>query len=65
MAVGEDEAVGRDDDAGAGAATVAAIAAAGMHLQADHRRADPVDHVDDGPRIGVEQRLIGGGDFRG
>ena len=24
----------------------------------DHRRADPVDHVDDGTRIGVEERLV-------
>ena len=32
--------------------------------QADHRRADAVDHVDDGARIGVEQRLVLGRDFR-
>src|SRR5208282_2801465 len=34
-----------------------------MDGQADHGRADAVDHVDDGTRIGVEQRLVLGWNF--
>src|SRR5262245_12292565 len=56
VAVGEDEAVGRHDDARAGAAWAALVA--GLDVEAHHRRTDAVDHVDNGARIGIEQRLI-------
>jgi len=58
MAVGEHEAVGGDDHAGAGAA----VAAAGLDVEPHDRRADAVDHVDDGAGIGIEQRLVLGRD---
>jgi hypothetical protein len=31
-----------------------------MHGQPDHGRADTVDNVDNGPRIGIEELLIVG-----
>ena len=52
VAVGENQAVGRDDEAGALAALSAAIAAAAQ-LDGDDRRADLLDGADDGLRIGV------------
>ena len=57
VAVGEHEAVRRDHHAGAGAA-LPLLVRAFEHVEADHRRADAVDHVDDGAGIGIEQRLI-------
>jgi len=44
VAVGEHEAVGRNDDARAGAA----VTVLGLDVEAHHRRADAVHHVDDG-----------------
>ena len=44
-----------------------AVAAGGLPARmasADHGRADAVDHVDDGARIGVEQRLVFGRNLR-
>ena len=58
VAVGQDQPIGRHHDAGAGAAAGAAVGFAGMDGEPDHGRADPVDHVDDGTRIGVEERLV-------
>ena len=56
VTVGEDQAVRRQDDAGAGAATVLAAAVlairpgiAVMHGKLHHGGTDPVDDVDDGP----------------
>jgi hypothetical protein len=66
MAIGEDEAVRRHDDAGAGAAAIPIPAAVGGGAvgradgKPDHGRADAVDHIDDGVRIGVKQRLVFG-----
>ena len=54
VAVGEDKAVRRHDDAG----TAAAAALLGAYGKADHGRADAIDNVDDRARIGIEQRLI-------
>ena len=58
VAVGQDQPVGRHHDAGAGAAARAAVGFAGVNREAHDGRADPVDHVDDGARIGVEERLV-------
>ncbi len=55
VAVGEHEAVRRDDHAGAGAA---ALAVARLDVEAHHGGADAVDHIDDGAGIGVKERLI-------
>ena len=56
VAVGQHQAVGRDDDAraGAGARRIAAVPDVDPH----DRGADAVDHVGDGRRIGVEQRPV-------
>ncbi len=68
MAVGENEAVRRQDDAGTCSAAVLAVLSgiaatiAAMHGKPHHGRADPVDHIDHGARIGIEQRLVVGGD---
>jgi hypothetical protein len=35
-----------------------------MHGESHHGGTDPVDDVDDGPRIGIEQRLVIGRDWR-
>ena len=40
----------------------------GVDGEADHGRADTIDHVDDGARIGIEERLVldrDGGVFAG
>ena len=61
VAVGEDQAVRRDDDARAGAAAFAAVLVVDLAAADGERhdgRADAVDHVDNGARISVEQRLI-------
>ena len=58
VAIGQDQPVGRHHDAGPGAAAGAAVGFAGVNREPDHGRADPVDHVDDGARIGVEERLV-------
>src|SRR5688572_16769897 len=52
VAVRQDEAVGRKDDAGAAAARA---------FDADHSRPDLLDGVNDGGGISVEQRLVGVG----
>ena len=58
MAVGQREAVGRDDHAGAGAAALAGAADVDPH----DARADAVDDVGDDARIGVERRIVGDAD---
>ena len=62
VAVGEDEAVRRQNDAGAGTAAVLAailpVLAAAMHGETNHGRADPVDDVDHRTRVRIEQDLI-------
>ena len=58
VAVGQDQPIRRHHDAGTGAAARAAVGFAGMNCKSNHRWADPVDHVDDGTRIGVEERLV-------
>ena len=51
VAVGEDEAVGREDEAGPGASARAA------DLDLDHRGAHALGRRDDGARVGVEEWL--------
>ena len=63
VAVGQHQAVGRDHHARAGAAALALLAV-GRRLDPHDRGPDPVDDVDHGLRIGVEQRLIVWGWFR-
>ena len=63
VAVGEHEPVGRDHDARAGAAM--ALVAGLRDVEPHHRRTDAVHHVDDGARIGIEQRLVLRRDRRG
>ena len=59
MAVGQREPIGRDDDAGAGAAALLATS----HVDPDDARADLVDGVRDGAGVGVERDAFvdGGG----
>jgi hypothetical protein len=58
MAVGQHQAVGRDDDAG----TEPAALTRGAHFRpgfdADHGRPDALGHADHGVGIGVEQNLV-------
>ena len=72
MAVGQDQPVGRHDDARSSAAAGRASGLSsgwfGVDGEADHGRADTIDHVDDGARIGIEERLVldrDGGVFAG
>ena len=58
VTVGQHQAVGRDDDARAGAR--ARRIAAVPDVDAHDRRADAVDHVGDRRRIGIEQRGVVG-----
>jgi hypothetical protein len=58
VAVGEDEAVGREDEARARADRLAAPAAGVAHLQLQHRRAHARDHAGHRLRVGVEQRAV-------
>ncbi len=62
VAIGQYQAVGRDHHARAGAAALALVAV-GRRLDPHHGRADPVDDVDHGLRVGVEQRLLIGSSF--
>ena len=57
MAVGQDETVTGNDDAGTDATAVASPSGA---LNPNDRRPDPVDHGRDRPRIGVERCFLGG-----
>ena len=61
MGVGQDQPIGRDDDAGAGAGRRAAVAA---HVDAHDTGRDAVDDVGDGSGIAVEEGGIGGGRVR-
>ena len=58
VTVGEDEAVRRHHDARAGSAAGAAVRLSDLHGETNNRRADALDNVDDGARVGVKQRLI-------
>src|SRR5262249_34430279 len=58
VAVGKDETVRRDNDTRAGAATTPLLI--GRDIEPHDRRADAPDDIDDGTRIGVEQRLVVG-----
>ena len=62
VAVGEHQAVGRDHDARTGAAALALLAV-GRRLDPHDGGADPVDDIDDGLRVGVEQGLFIRGGF--
>jgi hypothetical protein len=68
MAVGENEPVGRDDDAGANAGTATSVSLAFLPAGLDphHRGTNAIGDADHGMRIGVEQRRItrGGVDMR-
>jgi hypothetical protein len=59
MAVGEHESVRRHDDARSGAAATP-VGVRG-HIEAHHRRSDPLDDVDDGAGIRIEERPVIGG----
>ncbi len=59
MAIGEDKAIRRDDDAGADAACGAAILVLAACLNADNSRTDTIGDADHGIGIGIEQRRIG------
>ncbi len=56
MIVGDDQPVRRDDEAGAVAAISCPLGA--NPLDAADGRADAIDHVGDGGRVGVKQRGI-------
>ena len=62
VAVGEDEAVGREHEprSAAGLRPRALLGAGGTDVDADDGRRDAVDGVDDRPRVGVEQFVIRG-----
>ena len=63
VAVGDDEAVGRDDEARAAAGGIAAAVRV-TDLDVDDRRADGFGRADDGARVGIEQLAVvavGGG----
>ncbi len=61
MAVGQHEAVGRDDDAGTDAAGRPAIAVLLLGLDPHHGGADAIGDADHGMGIGIEDRGIVGG----
>ena len=58
MAVGQHQAVWRDDDAGAEPAAFARVAHFRSGFDANHSRPDAFGHADDGVGIGVEQSLV-------
>ena len=58
MAVGQHQAVGRDDDSGTEPAALTGVAQFRAGLDADHGGADTIGHVDHGIGIGVEQRRV-------
>src|SRR5437879_5737451 len=60
MTIGQNEPVRRHHDARSRASVPPLVA--GAHIKAHHGRADPLNHVDDRPRIGIEQCLVFGGD---
>ena len=56
VTIGEHESVRRDNDARSGAA--ATLLGVRGHIEAHHRRPDPLDDVDDGAGIGIEERPV-------
>jgi hypothetical protein len=57
MAVGEDEAIGRNDHTGAGAAALPTVRSGGS-LNAHDSGPNSVKHLNDGLRVGIQQQLI-------
>src|SRR5262249_3636186 len=57
VAVGEYQPVRGHDYARARSATLA-LSVASLDVEADHRRADSIDHVDHGPGIGIQESLV-------
>ncbi len=62
VAVGEDEAVGREDEPrpAAGLGARAFLAARGADVDVDDRRRDAIDGMDDRARVGVEKLVVRG-----
>jgi hypothetical protein len=58
MTVGEDQAIRRNNDAGAAAAARLARPGAVDDGEPDYGRADPLDDIDHRPGIGIKERLI-------
>jgi hypothetical protein len=59
MAIGQDEAIGSEDETGSGSSGALALATLASHIDMHDRGADRLGRTGDGFRIGVEQLGFG------